>query len=202
MNRIITIGREFGSGGRELGRRLAEELEIAYYDREIVTEIVKRTQLAEEYVTDVEESRLLPLMPITIGQTFALHLDPLVQQQQTVFREQTKVIEELADKSDCVIVGRCADYILREQKPFRLFVYADMEARMARCRERGKLDNDLSDRELRRKIIGIDKERARYYRFYTEQEWGEKIYYDLCLNTSGVNMKKAAQALAAFIIRR
>ncbi len=202
MNRIITIGRQFGSGGRELGRRIAEELEIAYYDREIVTEIVKRTDLAEEYVSDVEESRPLPLLPITIGRTFSLQLDPMVQQQQQVFLEQSKIIREVAEKSDCVIVGRCADYILREMKPFRIFFYADMEARKIRCRERGKQDRDLSDRDLERKILGIDKERAQYYRFYTEQEWGEMLNYDLCLNTSGVNMKKAASALAALIIRK
>ena len=126
MNKIITIGREFGSGGRELGRRLAEKLKIAYYDQEIVMEIVKRTELAEEYVRGIEENQPLALLPITIGRTFTLQLGSIVEQHQSVFLEQSKIIRELAEKSDCVIVSRCADYLLRKNAPFRLFIYVDI----------------------------------------------------------------------------
>ena len=151
MKRIITVSREFGSGGRELGRRLSELLHIAYYDKEIVTEIAKRTSMSEEYVRQI---------PISIGRSFYPMTDPLLDQNQAIFREQHQIIREMADKSDCVIVGRCGDYILRDLNPFRIFVYADMDAKIARCRERGKEDPPLSDKELKQKITKMDKGRA------------------------------------------
>ena len=197
MNRIITIGREFGSGGREVGKRLSEALGIAYYDREIVEEIAKRTQLAEEYVHQIVEHQPKLHYPITIGHT--LHAggsDYLLRQQAAVFAEQATVLREMAEKSDCVIVGRCADYILRESAPLRLFVYADMEARMARCREKAPEAEELTDRQLRRRIREVDRHRARYYTYYTGKTWGARENYDLCVNTSNIPVKEIATALA------
>ena len=136
MGKIITIGREFGSGGREVGKRLSDELGIAYYDNEIITEIAKRTELAEGYVQHVMENGPTALMPITIGRTFYMGADPVMEQNNAIYREQSLLVQELAEKSDCVIVGRSADYILRDKKPLRLFIYADMESRMERCRKR------------------------------------------------------------------
>lgn len=108
MNRIITIGREFGSGGRELGRRLAEALNIEYYDKEILDLIAKRTSFTEQYIQEVESRLPHRLYPITIGKSF-LHLeDYAYKQAQTIFQEQSRVIREMVEKSDCVIVGRCA----------------------------------------------------------------------------------------------
>ena len=124
MGKIITIGREFGSGGREVGKRLSDELGIAYYDNEIITEIAKRTELAEGYVQHVMENGPTALMPITIGRTFYMGADPVMEQNNAIYREQSLLVQELAEKSDCVIVGRSADYILRDKKPLRLFIYA------------------------------------------------------------------------------
>ena len=202
MCMIITIGREFGSGGREIGRRLAEKMQIAYYDQEIVTEIAKRTKLAEEYIRNVEENQPLPLLPITVGRTFSMQLGVMVEQHQSVFVEQSKVICEMAQKSDCVIVGRCADYILRESMPFRLFIYADMKSKMERCRRKGQLQQNLNDHDLRRQILSIDKSRAKYYQFYTEQVWGEKAGYDLCVNTSSIHVEETVLAIEMFVSRR
>lgn len=199
MRRIITIGRNFGSGGREVGRRLAERLGIAYYDHEIVTEMAKRTNLTEEYIRQIEESRTIPLLPITIGMTFSPQFYPMLDQSLQVFTEQSKIIKEMAEKSDCVIVGRCADYLLREKNPLRLFIYADMEYRIKRCRARGDADEDLSDKGLRARIQGVDKERARYYQLYTNQTWGDPENYDLCINTSRMDIKVLTEALAMFI---
>ena len=111
MKRIITIGREFGSGGREVGRRLAERLNIAYYDREIVDELLKRTQLAESYVLRVEESRPLPLFPITTARTFGIPINYPLENRLSIYKQESEIIREKAEKSDCVIVGRCADYV-------------------------------------------------------------------------------------------
>lgn len=199
MNQIITIGREFGSGGRELGRRLAERLQIAYYDQEIISEIAKRTELAEEYIRNVEERRPLPLMPITVGRTFSIPLGQAADQQKAVFTEQSRVIREMAERSGCVIVGRCADYILRDMRPFRLFLYADMASKMARCRRKGQVQTELDDHVLQRRIRSVEKGRADYYQFYTGLIWGEKSHYDLCLNTSQIEVKKAVSAIEGFL---
>ena len=197
--KIITISREFGSGGRELGRRLSELLHIAYYDKEIVTEIAKRTSMSEEYVRQITEQKPVMSFPISIGRSFYPMTDPLLDQNQAIFREQHQIIREMADKSDCVIVGRCGDYILRDLNPFRIFVYADMDAKIARCRERGKEDPPLSDKELKQKITKMDKGRAKYYEFYTGQKWGDRLNYDVCINTSGRSIKELAAVLVRLV---
>lgn len=196
MNKIITIGREFGSGGREFGRRLAEELGIEYYDKEIVTEIAKHTSLSEEYVQQVVECKPHPLYPITIGQSMVFMENYANQQVQSVYQAQCEILHELAEKSDCVIVGRCADYILREYRPCRVFVYADLASRIRRCMERSAEDEKLSEKEMKQKILSIDKNRAKYYEYYTGGKWGDKENYDLCINTSGLDIKKAVEVVA------
>lgn len=192
MNRIITIGREFGSGGREFGRRLAEELHIEYYDREIITEVAKRTKLTEEYIHMVTEQRPHALFPITVGRSINLMADQSFYMVQSVYAEQSRILRELAEKSDCVVVGRCADYILRDWEPFRVFVYADMDSRIRRCQERSTGDEKLSDKDMRRSILDIDRSRSKYYSFYTGQKWGDKEYYDLCINTTNRDIKALA----------
>lgn len=196
MNKIITIGREFGSGGREFGRRLSELLGIAYYDQEILSEISKRTSLSEQYVQAIVEHRPSFSFPIHIGQSFYPLGNPAFEQTMTVYQEQARIITEMAAKSDCVIVGRCADHILRAFKPFRIFVYADMDSKMKRCREKGPEDEQLSDKELRQKIAGIDKKHAKYYEFYTGHPWGDKLNFDLCLNTTRTVIKEIVPAVA------
>ena len=150
MSRIITIGREFGSGGREIGKRLSDELGIAYYDN-------------------------------------------------AIYREQSRLIQEFAEKSDCVIVGRSADYILREKHPFRLFVYAEMEHKMERCKKRAPESEHFTDKELKRHILDVDKRRARYYQFFTGQTWGDRLNYDLCINTSNYDIKELVHAIAHLV---
>lgn len=199
MGRIITIGREFGSGGRELGRRLAEELHIEYYDRELLTEIAKHTSLAEEYVQNVVERQPHSLMPITIGRSFACGEDYVLKQVQAVYQAQSEIIRDLAGKSDCVIIGRCADYILREQNPFRIFVYADMDSRVRRCMERRTDGETQTEKQMKKQIRAMDKNRARYYEFYTGLKWGDKFNYDLCINTSNAVIKEIVPAIAKML---
>lgn len=199
MNRIITIGREFGSGGRELGKRLAERLGIAYYDHEIVVAIAKKTDLAEEYVQQVMEQKPAPFFPITIGRSFYPVVNPVLDQNNAVYVEQSNIITEMAKKSDCVIVGRCADYILREMKPFRLFVYADMDFRIARCRAKAPEQEHLTDKELKQEIQRMDKNRSKYYQFYTGETWGDKLNYDLCLNTTCTPIKELVDGIAKML---
>ncbi len=204
MNHIITIGREFGSGGRELGKRLSELLGYAYYDKEIVEEISKRTQLAESYVQQIVEQKNTLFFPINVGRTLhpAVHAsatDSMMKQYAIVYSEQANVLREMSEKSDCIIVGRCADYILRNSNPFRLFVYADIESRMERCRSKADENEHLTDKQLRREILRIDKCRAKYYEYYTGRVWGERSNYDLCINTSHISVKEYAEMLSYMI---
>lgn len=203
MNKIITIGRQFGSGGRELGTRLAEIMGYAYYDGEIVSAIAERSELAEDYVNQVVEKRIMTYYPITVASTFsAAPVDSLYSVNRSIYTAQTDIIREMAEKSDCVIVGRCADHILAEYKPLRVFVYADMAARMARCRAKGEDGSTGSDRELERKIHSVDKARAQYYRFYTGDEWDDVLNYDIMVNTSKQSVASAAEAVAALARQR
>lgn len=114
----------------------------------------------------------------------------------SVFKEQARIIIEVAERSDCVIVGRSADEILRERRPFRIFVYADMESKIRRCREKAPEDERLTDKELRQKISGVDKRRARYYEAYTGHSWGDRLNYDLCINTTQTVIKEIVLVLA------
>lgn len=196
MNRIITIGREFGSGGRELGRRLSEALGIAYYDQEIVSEIARRTEMSEQYVQSIVENRPSFSFPIHIGRSFCPMPSPALEQSLAVYQEQSRIITEMAQKSDCVIVGRCGDYILRDFEPFRIFVYADLESRMERCRAKAPEDEKMTDRELKQHILGIDRKRAKYYEFYTGHKWGDRLNFDLCINTSRTVIKEIVPVLA------
>lgn len=199
MSRIITIGREFGSGGREIGKRLSDELGIAYYDNEIISQIADRTKLAEGYVQHVMENGPSTLYPITIGRSFYMGVDPIMEQNNAIYRERSRLIQEFAEKSDCVIVGRSADYILREKHPFRLFVYAEMEHKMERCKKRAPESEHFTDKELKRHILDVDKRRARYYQFFTGQTWGDRLNYDLCINTSNYDIKELVHAIAHLV---
>ena len=196
MNTIITIGRQFGSGGREFGRRLAEELGYQYYDREIIAEIAKATQLHEDYVSDILEQKPSQLMPITIGNSIYVNNYYMMEQIQAVYRAQSEIMKTLAEKSNCVIIGRCADYILRDYKPFRIFVYAEMESRINRCLSRKSEDEHFTNKELKKIIKKIDKNRSKYYDYYTGLTWGDKHNYDLCINTTNVNIKELVPVIA------
>lgn len=196
MKKIITIGREFGSGGREFGRRLSEALGIAYYDQEIISEIAKRTSLSEQYVQSIVEHRPVFSFPIHIGRSFYPTANPIFEMNMAVYQEQARIITEMAAKSSCVIVGRCADYILRDDNPFRIFVYADMDSKIKRCLEKAQEGEKLTEKEVKQQITSIDKKRAQYYAFYTGHTWGDKLNFDLCINTSHTAIKEIVPAVA------
>lgn len=199
MNKVITISREFGSGGREFARRLADNLNIAYYDREIISELAKRTNLAEEYIYNLGEHRPAALFPITIGHTMSPVTNGMWEQQNALFVEQTNLLKELAEKSDCVIVGRCADYCLRDFNPLKIRIYAELDSRIERCKSRAPHGETLSDREYKQRINEIDKNRAKYYQFYTGKKWSDPLNYDLCINTTDKNIKQLAEYFSSII---
>ncbi len=199
---IITIGREFGSGGRELGKRLAEALGYAYYDGEIITAIAAKSGMAEEYVNSVVEHAIPQAYPITYGRTFGI-MDTFSDNHVTILRAQEEVLRDLVSKRDCVIVGRCADILLRDLNPLNLFIYGDMDSKLKRCRFKASVDEKLTDRELVRLIKKTDRQRKSYYETITDQTWGDKSNYHLCINTSGPEIngkeiKVQIPAIAAF----
>ena len=193
--RIITISREFGSGGRELGKRLADALGFAYYDREIVSSIAEKCNLDEGYVENVLRKGLTINVPVTFGHTFYFYSDPTSENELKVLNTQQQIIKELALRGGCVMVGRSSGIILEKYNPLRLFVYADMEWKVKRCRERASADEHLTDRELEKKIRQIDAGRARHQKLLTDRKWGDREGYDLCINTTSLEIKKIIPGL-------
>ena len=196
--KVITISRAFGSGGRELGKRLADELGIPCYDHEIIEMIAKENGFDERYVANVSEKSIEAAYPLTIGHRFAMPPLHIMDQPIRVAAAQRQIIENFAKQSDCVIVGRCADVILEDMKPLNLFVYADMESKVQRCIERAPEGEDLTRNELIRMIRQIDKQRAQHHQMYSDVKWGNKEAYHLCVNTSGKEIKKLIPALAQY----
>lgn len=198
MSNIITVSREFGSGGRELGKRLADELGFRYYDREIVSALSELTGMDENYLEQqLESGSAQTMFPIHYAQSFSQLTtvsDPGVQ----ILSLQTRVIRELAAKGDCIFVGRAADALLEEAHPFKLFVYADEASKLTRCRSRAKDGESLTDREMIRQMKRIDKARAEFYDVIASHQWGDKAAYHLCVNTTGVVIKELIPAIAHY----
>lgn len=197
MNKIITISREFGSGGREVGKRLADELGFAYYDSEIITRLASETGLSKQYIKDISEKGIYPY-PFQFGKTFS-GFNKLPSNQSEVLIAQQRIIKEIAIKGNCVIVGRGADVILRDYNPMNLFVYASLESKIKRCKKKATKGEKLVDSELERRIKKVDKNRKKYYDLLSNQNWGDKENYSLCLNTTNIEIKTIIKPLASYI---
>ncbi len=196
--KIITISREFGSGGRELGKRLAEYLGFDYYDSEIIYSVANNSGLDAHYTEKILEDHGWKNIPITfrgtIGSSAYMQAGKI-----RLLLEQKKVIEQIAALGqNFVIVGRNADVLLREYEPFNLFVCADTEAKLCRCKERADEKEMLTDKELLRKMKEIDRARAQTRALLTGTDWGARENYHLTLNTSGWEIKQMVPAVAYF----
>lgn len=199
MAKIVTVSREFGSGGREVGKRLADELGFEYYDREIIEQVAKESQLDEAYVEKVLNGNFSIIFPVTFGRTF-IYTDVLQQNVTNLLVAEQRIIKSLAEQDkDMVIVGRSADVLLNKFKPLNIFVYADMDSKVKRCRERAPEEEQLTDKELIRKIKQVDSGRKKQRQIITDSDWGEKESYHLCLNTTGMNIKSLIPPLAEFV---
>ena len=202
MNQIFTIAREVGSGGLVFGKHLAKVLGCPCYDREILSEIARQSSLSESYVRGIVEHRPQPVLPLSTGQMTTLWETYAVLPAQSVYQAQREAIRTLATRSPCVVVGRCADHILQDLNPFRIFLDAELEARVDRVLARTDPSQPQPDRrKVRQFVRRADRGRARYYDFYTGVRWGDKENYDLCLNTTGADIETLAEAVAAFLRR-
>ena len=199
--RIITISREFGSGGRELGKRLADYLGWDYYDSEIISKVAENSGLDTHYVETTLDNHGWHDFPVTFGGTIG-SVAYVQASQIHLLVEQKKIIEQIAALGkDFVIIGRNADEILKEYHPFNIFVCADEQAKIARCMARAKPDEKLTEKDLKRKMKEIDKGRARTRDFLSDSPWGHRESYHLTVNTTGWNLKELAPLLAAFADR-
>jgi cytidylate kinase len=188
-NRIIAISREFGSGGRTIGRQLAAKLGIPCYDAELIEKIAKESGFAKEYVAERSEDAGGWLSNALSSRDYNGH-----SIQDDLWLAQRNVILELAGKESCVIVGRCSDYILKDNPDcLRVFIHADMESRAKRIVEQyGETQNNPKKR-LRDK----DKRRSAYYQFYTDTKWGDVRNYHVTLDSARLGIDRCVEILAS-----
>lgn len=197
--RIVTISREFGSGGRELGKRLSEALNCDYYDKEIIATIAERCKVDEEYAEYLLTHSFPSTANITMRNSF--HIASTLQMTQIHFLcEQSKVIKEIAKTGrDCVIVGRNADLLLEDYCPFNIFVCADLETKLQRCHDRASKGEVMTDKEMIKKCKQIDKNRKKTRAMISDLPWGDKQTYNLIVNTSGWKIKDLVPLVAQFV---
>ena len=200
--RIITISRQFGSGGRELGKRLADELGWDYYDREIIERLAEEEGLDPDFVAHTLSNHEWRNVPLTYRNSFAgLVVDP--GSKTALLRKQREIIEDIAGAgNDCIIVGRDADIILDEYKPLKIFVCADMKARIARCmkHEMKKSGDRLTEKQIERNIRKIDRNRAQTREMLTGKDWGDGSNFNITVNTEGWDIKALVPAVSAFAL--
>ncbi len=202
MNRVITIGRQFGSGGREVGRRLAEELSYNYYDKELIKMISKESGLDINYVENQSEQYTNQTLPYLVGKSFMAYTQPIDTMNIELHTTQNTILKEIAQKGNAVIIGRSADYILKEEKPLKVFIYAsDMDFRIERCYDKVPEDRIKSKKEMQKEILKVDKKRASYYEFTTDQKWSNLNNYNLCIDTSKVGIKGAVEIIKAALLQ-
>lgn len=188
MSKIITISRQYGSGGSEIGKKISKILDIPYYDKTIIDVTAKESGFDPSYIERVEQSTTTSFL-YNLAMN-GMYMQPLTDQ---LFAAEAKVIKALADKGPCVIVGRCADYILREYyNSFNVFVYSSDKFRISRITEY----DGLTEQEASDIIKQKDKARRRHYKYYTERNWGDASNYDICVNTQSCGIEASAEIIA------
>jgi len=196
-NTIITVGRQYGSGGRYVAKLLAEKLEIPFYDKELLAEVAKDSGICQNLLEEHDEKNarnfLFSLMSGTqpLGDSSSMYMDmPL---NHRIFLAQFDTIRRIAGEGPCVIVGRCADYVLRDQdNVLNVFIKADQEERIRRIVEYYGVDPLKAEEQLKKS----DKQRASYYNYYATGTWGSVENYDLCVDTGALGIMGAVELIA------
>ncbi len=194
----ITIARQYGSGGREIGQRVAEILGIKAYDKELITMAAQKSGLSVEALNHVDETATSSLLyTLAMGSSSYGHhagrgFDMPVNDK--LFVVQSELIREKVEESDCVVIGRCGDYVLRDHDNLiSIFIYADQNERIKRVMER----NDLSYDAAKERVAKTDKRRVNYYNFYTGRKWGKYDHYHLTVDSSLLGIEGTAQLIAS-----
>ena len=195
-NVIITIGRQFGSGGHEVGERLARELGIRFYDKELIKVMAKKSGLNEKVLESYDEKPTNSLLYSIVMDVYpsVMYTGPTIDQQ--IYQAVYDAIRHVAEEGPCVIVGRCADYILRDRKDLvSVFIHASTEYRAKRVMERHHLPED----KILDTLAKTDKKRASYYNFQSEKKWGSASSYNLCIDSSQVGIDGAVRLIEDYI---
>ena len=197
---VITIGRQYGSAGLEIGKKLAEELGVQIYDKEMLKRAAKESGICEEIFETHDENPTssflysLVMNTYSLGYTSTGYADMPINHK--VFIAQFDTIKRIASEGPCVLVGRCADYALEDRKDvINIFIYADMEHRIRRIARK----YDLTDAKAKDTIQKTDKKRAGYYNYYTNKEWGDAKGYDLCLNSAKLGIDGTVNAILEYL---
>ena len=185
----ITISREYGSGGRYIGQLVADKLGIKLYDKEFVEKLAVETGLSKEYIENNEQKRNA-LDTLNSGYYFGMN------NSDELFIKESELIKEIASKESCVIIGRCADFILKDKKNvIKIFVYSSMEDEVERATKFYGLDEKTANKEIKR----INKLRSSHYKYYTEKEWRDNSNYDICINSDALGVEKSAELICNMI---
>ena len=199
-NKIITITRQYGSGGHHIGKTLAKTLNLPFYDKELISIAAKESGISPEVFEQVDEKAANSLLyslsmgVYNYGNGFSSMGDLPVNDRLYIL--QHKIIKELADKENFVVVGRCADHILKDRdNVVKVFIYADIESRVNRAIERKEID----PARAKQAVLKADKSRANYYSFYSGKKWGLADNYDLCINTTHITTEQAVEIILSYI---
>lgn len=197
---IITIGRSYGSGGREIGEKLAKALNIPFYNREILQMAAKQSGMSEEVFEKVDETAASSLLYSVVSGTymFGNHSAPMIDLpiNDKLFILQSDIIKKIANEGSAVIVGRCADYILRDDPScFNVFIHADIKKRV----ERAVNIYGLENRKVEEYINKMDKKRSTFYRYYSGEKWGDSNNYHLCIDSGAVGIDGAVELIQHLI---
>ena len=200
MNTIITIGRQYGSAGREIGEKVAEYFGIKCYDKELLSRAAKESGFCEEMLENHDERPTSSFLYNLVMDTYSLeytsgsYTDMPINHK--VFLAQFDAIKKIADEGPCILVGRCADYALEEyENVVRLFIYADLDVRISRIAR----IYDLTDAKAKDLILKTDKKRSSYYNYYSNKKWGAADSYDFCLNSSKLGIQGTADAIKMLV---
>lgn len=199
-NKIITITRQFGSGGHDIGKALSEKLDIPFYDKELISIAAKESGIAPEVFETVDEKATNSLL-YSLSMGFNHYSNGFTATEDLPFNDrlyilQHKIIKELAEKENFVVVGRCADYVLRENpNVVKVYIYADIESRIKRAVER----HDIDSVRAKQAVVKADKNRANYYSFYSGKKWGLADNYDLCINSTNLTVDQAVEVILSYI---
>ena len=198
MKPIITIGREYGSGGREIGIRLAEELQIPFYDKELITLVAESGGLDPAFVAKNEEGSHA-VEKKGLGRISFASFNYQPSFSDSIFLHQCSAIRKLAAEGPCVIVGRCADFVLREQGSINVFIAAGMAGKIARKRAVAPENEAFTDAQMEKTITRINNARQNYYEHYTGQKWGSSASYHLCVHSDLVGVEGAVKTILAYL---
>lgn len=200
MNTIITIGRQFGSAGREIGQKIAADFGIKCYDKELLDRAAKDSGMCQELFENHDEKPTNSFLYSLVMDTYSMGYSPAAYAEMPlnhkIFLAQFNAIKDIANEGPCVLVGRCADYALADYKNrVSVFLYGNLDARIRRIASK----YDLTDGKAKDLIHKTDKKRSSYYNYYTSKKWGEASSYDLCVNTSICGIDGTVKLIEEFV---